>query len=193
VDFLLRTSGKSFFFATLYGALVLQVVALIAVIIVLAKLEQSKRKSSTIVYYLLRLLSLYAFLLTNIAPIPLFHLFFQAIICQDGDMLRGNDQCYTGVHLVNMVVGVFGLILLSIYTILVQLFYVDFNPSSEIPFAAPQSKISLFKLALKLGFPLYITIDKDVRVIITLEYNYFFSLVQQKNLQYFSCLFGSFT
>jgi len=162
VDFLLRTSGKSFFYGCLYAAFSLQVVALIGILIVIAKLEESKRKSSTIVYYILQLLSLYAFLLTNVGPIPLFHIFFQAIICRDGDMLRESDECYTGIHLVNMIFGVFGLLLLSFYTILVQIFYVDFNPSSEIPFAAPQSRISLYKLALKIGFPLYITIDQDV-------------------------------
>ena len=41
-------------------------------------------------------------------------------------------------------------------------FYIDLNPWSNVPFAAPQSRINLIKVLMKIGLCLYIILDYKV-------------------------------
>ena len=140
----------------------LQLFVFVCVVFVVVKLERIKKRRSGLLFYVLKLLDLYSLLLTTIAPIPLFQIFFVAIICRDNDPFHGSATCYQGVQLGNMVVGVVGVFCLTIFSFVTQLLYVELNPSSTIPLAASQSKIGLFKLAMKIALPLYVTIDYNV-------------------------------
>jgi len=103
-----------------------------------------------------------ALLLITIGPIPLFHTFFKAITCDPNDALDNDLHCYTGIHLINTIFAVYALVLATIFTFISQLFFIDFNPASEIPFAGSQSIIGFYKLAMKIGLPLYVTLDSDL-------------------------------
>lgn len=157
----MREGDQSTYYAILYICFALQLFMLICVVLVLFLLEGAKKKSNSIVFYTLRLLSFYAQLLNTIGPIPLADIFLTAVICKDGEAIRGNTMCYTGVHLLNMSVGVFGLITLVVFSFLSQLLFIDMNPSSNIPFACPQSNLAMFKLFVKLALPVYIVLDSN--------------------------------
>lgn len=128
----------------------------------LFKFNSPNKKNSTVLYYLLRLLSLCALLLITIGPLPVFHTFLEAITCEPDDPLKNDLQCYEGIHLANTIFGVLGLVFAIIVSFISQLLLIDFNPASDIPFAGPQSTIGFFKLAMKFGLPLYYTLDHDV-------------------------------
>lgn len=135
---------------------------LLCLIVILALFEKAKKKSSAVLFYALRLFSFYSQLLITIAPLPLSQVFIKAIICRDDDPLKGDVACYTGVQLANMVVGIIGLITLVVFAFLSQLFIIDMNPSSIVPFSCPQSNVAMLKLLAKLVLPIYVTIDYDV-------------------------------
>lgn len=163
MDYLFRQGDKSFYFGALYFSVAVQIFVLIGLLLILAKLEEIKKKTLTVVYYTVRVLSFYALLLLTVAPLPFSQVFVQSIICQEEDPLRGNDDCYTGVHLSNMIAGVIGMVFLVLFSFLTQLLFIDSNPSTNIPFGCSQSKIGLFKLVLKLCMPIYVVLDYDVR------------------------------
>jgi len=161
-DFLLREQGESFFYAFLYTAFGLQILVLIFIIIILLRLERSKKRGSTLVFYLVRFVGLYAILLKTVGPIPLFQIFFSAVICHENDIFTNTSNCYQGISFINAIVGVLGLIILFFFSFFTHLLFIDPNPSSNIPFAAPLSNIDIYKLALKIILPLYFVIDQSV-------------------------------
>jgi len=157
----LREQGESFFYAFLYTAFGLQILVLIFIIIILLRLERSKKRGSTLVFYLVRFVGLYAILLKTIGPIPLFQIFFSAVICRENDVFTNTSNCYQGISFVNAIVGVLGLIILFFFSFFTHLLFIDLNPSSNIPFAAPLSNIDIYKLALKIILPLYYVLDQS--------------------------------
>jgi len=162
VDYLFRQGDKSIYYAALYIVVSIQILALIGVIIILVKLEESKKKSLTVVYYTVRLLSFYALLLITIGPLPMSHIFLRSIICQDDDPFGEGVSCYTGVRLANTIAGAVGMFFVLFFSIIVQSLYIDFNPSSNIPFAKSQPRLGLIKLVFKLCLPVYIIMDEEV-------------------------------
>lgn len=162
MDFLFREQGESFYYAFLYSAFGLQILVLISIIIILVRLERSKKRASTLVFYLLQFLSLYAILLKTMGTIPLFQIFFAAVICHENDIFTNTTNCYQGIGLVNAIAGVIGIAILFFFTFFTHLLFIDPNPSSNIPFAAPLSNFDIYKLALKILVPLYVVIDQNV-------------------------------
>ena len=147
----------------LYVALALQVLMMIVVVVILIKLEESKKKTLTIVYDTVRILSLYALLLITIAPLPLSQIFLESVICQEGDALRMGEECYTGVHMANMIAGVAGMTITLFLSFIAQILYIDFNPSSTLPFANSQSRVGIIKLIFKICLPVYVILDYEVK------------------------------
>ncbi len=129
---------------------------------ILFKYNSPNRKNSTVLYYLVRLLSLCALLLITVGPLPIFHTFLEAITCEPDDTLKNDIECYAGIHMANTIFGVLGLIFAIAFSFISQLLLIDFNPASDIPFAGSQSTIGFFKLLMKFGIPLYYTLDHDV-------------------------------
>jgi len=181
VDALFRQGDRSFYYTVLYIFAASMLGLFMCVTFIVVKFDVVMKKSSTVIYYLLRLLSLCALLLITIGPIPVFHTFFEAITCDKDDNLDNDSKCYTGIHLVNTIIGSFGLTLATIFTFTSQLLFIDFNPASNIPFAGPQSIIGFYKLAMKIGLPLYITLDSDLSTakgfVIFYAIAWFFALV----------------
>mmetsp|Transcript_28675 Transcript_28675/g.25656 ORF Transcript_28675/g.25656 Transcript_28675/m.25656 type:complete len:330 (-) Transcript_28675:1834-2823(-) len=68
-------------------------------------------------------------------------------------------ECYSGSYIGFVVVAVLGLISLIATSLLFNLLYTDLNPCSTIPFAAPRSRLNLFKLALKIIVVIYTVAD----------------------------------
>ncbi len=112
--------------------------------------------------YLPKIMNVYAILITTVISLPLFDIFFNAIICRDDDHTNGNIACYQGIYWLHFLSGLLGLIMHSIISIGISILFIDLNPHSNSPFAAPKSRINLLKLALKAALPLYIYIDYKV-------------------------------
>jgi len=149
---------------------------LILTVITAYKTIKSQRKSSTFLTYGIKLLSTYGLLLNTITTIPFFNIFISTLYCKDGDLIHQNILCYDGMYFLHMVIAIFGSIFLIFFAILFTILYIDLNPNSTIPFAAPQSKTNLIRLVIKFFLPLYVTVDyggnliKEFIAIITIIY-----------------------
>ena len=191
VDQFFRQGDSSFFYAFLYLSCVVQLVALLCLVVILWKFEESKRKSSTVVYYTLRLVSYYTLLLITIAPIPIFNTFLEALICTTDDSLKSDSNCYEGYNLVNTIFAAMALAVFVPLCLIAQFLHIDENPASDIPFAGPQSNLGMFKLAIKIALAIYTTLDGDVICFI-----YFpnpDSLILKRRLSSSIQLFGSWS
>ena len=134
---------------------------LIAVYIVYS-IVRYKKKTSTFLTYSLKIFSLYALLLNTILTIPFFEIFIGTIFCNSDDNIHANMVCYSGLYFLHLTIAIFGMIFLISFTLMFTLLYIDINPNSTIPFAAPQSKLNLLKLIIKFLLPLYIVVDFNV-------------------------------
>ena len=126
------------------------------------KLQYSSKKSSTILTYSLRIISVYALLINTILTIPFFNSFFAVIYCSRNSPIHKNLDCYNGLYFLHLSMAILGLIIFISFSLLFTFLYIDLNPNSSIPFACSQSQTILFKLFLKFILPLYSTIDYDV-------------------------------
>lgn len=123
------------------------------------KVSYYQKKSSTLTTYALKVLSLFVLLLNTVLTIPFVDMFLVTIYCDDADFIGGERVCYSGIYWLHFTFSLFGLILLLIMLPLSNLLYIDLNPCSSTPFAAPQWKNDLFKLALKFALPIYWVFD----------------------------------
>ncbi len=86
-------------------------------------------------------------------------------MCFDEDSIHSGMTCYQGIYFLHLIVGIIGFIMHFIMMIFATSFYIDLNPWSNVPFAAPQSRINLIKVLMKIGLCLYIILDYKVCVI----------------------------
>ena len=161
------------FLVLLYFVFAIQIIMAILLCAITYKILKSKRKSSTFLTYSLKIFSLYALFTNTIITIPFFNVLINAVYCNNEDPVHENIQCYSGLYFLHMSCAIIALIIMIFFSLLFNLLYVDLNPNSTIPFAAPQSKINLFKLGLKGLLPFYIAFDFSVN-------NLFFMKIKQK-------------
>ena len=135
---------------------------ILIVILALVKLDKARKKTSNIVFYVIRLLGLYALVLKTIAPIPLFNIFLAAIFCNSYNTLVEHQTCFQDFNLFCFIIGIIGLVTTILFSLAAELFCIDLNPNSTAPFAAPLSNINLAKLLLKFVLPFYLVIDVNV-------------------------------
>jgi len=128
------------------------------------RLTNTHKKTSTILAYSLKILSIYGLLLNTVFVLPFFNIFIAALFCKSDDRIHGDLTCYQGVYFAHLVVAIIGLIILFFTAVLFNMLYIDLNPCSVIPFAAPQSRLNLLRLALKIALAIYATVDVNVRV-----------------------------
>jgi len=140
----------------------MQLIMLLLAVVTAIYLAKSKRKTSTVLTYSLKVLSVYGLLINHVLALPAFQLFINAMICNDDDNLHGGIQCYQGIYFFHLVMGIIGFITFFSVSILFCLLYNELNPYSKIPFASPQSKLNLGKILLKIVIPLYFTLDYKV-------------------------------
>ena len=132
---------------------------LILMIISTYKIVRNQRKSSTFLTYSIKLFSTFGLLLNTIIIIPFFNIIIATLYCKSDSQITINLDCYSGIYFVHLVIGIFTAIFLIFFFLLFTLLYIDLNPSSTIPFAAPQSKTNIIRLVLKFFLPLYTTVD----------------------------------
>jgi len=118
------------------------------------------------VTYALKVLSSYMLLVSTILALPFFNIYLSSLICFDEDSIHGDSQCYQGIYFLHLIVAIVGFIIHFVTMILATSFYIDLNPWSTVPFAAPQSKINLMKVLIKIGVALYIILDYNVVLIL---------------------------
>jgi len=159
LDQFFRQGDQGVFYAALYVVCVAQAIVLISIFIILVKYEENKRRSSTLVYYTLRLLSYYTLLIITIGPLPLFNTLFKMFNCTDDDPLNNGIECYKGYNLANSIMAYLALAVSVPSCFIAQLLHIDYNPASSIPFAGPQSNLGMFKLLMKVGLALYTSLD----------------------------------
>lgn len=122
------------------------------------KISLSSRKSSTFLTYGIKLLSSYGLLLNTIITIPFFNIFIAAIYCQDESQISKNLGCYSGIYFLHLAIALVGLLIQIVFSILFTVLYIDLNPNSQIPFAAPQVTIILVTKKKKQILIMYIFI-----------------------------------
>ena len=125
-------------------------------------LAQSKRKTSTVLTYSLKTLSVYGLVINSLLIMPTFQMFVSIIICNSSDTIKRGNACYSGFYFFHFAVGIIGFIISFVVSLTFTLLYIELNPYSPIPFAAPQTKLNLGKLLLKLVIALYLALDYDV-------------------------------
>lgn len=127
-------------------------------------LDQTKRKTSIKLKYLLRILSILGMLVNPVFALPLFHVFILGIVCDEQDGFHGTLSCYEGVYFLHLTVAIIGLLMTIIISLLCNFLYIEISPFSKLPFAGPisTSRIGIAKLLLKIAIALYITLDWKV-------------------------------
>lgn len=158
----MREDKSSIFLILFYAFFFLQFIMLILAVITGLYLAQSKRKTSTVLTYSLKTLSVYGLLVNQVLALPSFHIFIVGMICNKDDGMHGDLKCYEGLYFFHLAVAIVGFLISFIVSILFTMLYIELNPSSKIPFATPLSKLPLGKLLLKLIIVLFFTLDYDV-------------------------------
>jgi len=158
-DFILNQNNDSVFVIILYIVFIIQVIMVLLFLATAFQLARSKKKSSTITTYSLKVLSSYMLLLSTVFALPIFNVYLASLMCFDEDSIHTGLTCYQGIYFLHLVVGIIGFIIHFVMMILATSFYIDLNPWSNVPFAAPQSRINLIKVLMKIGLCLYIILD----------------------------------
>ena len=84
-----------------------------------------------------------------------------SMVCHASSTYCQNFTPFSGSHII---LFSFGIIFLFIFIILMSVLFItfiDLNPNSAIPFAAPQNKINMMKFYLKLIFIFFFMFDYD--------------------------------
>ena len=115
-------------------------------------------KNSATVIFCMKILNMYALCICTILTLPIFNIFWSFLLCYKESPMTQNFECYEGVYIVHLVVSIAGLALSLIFSLTFTLLYIDLNPCSQLPFAAPQSRLNVFRLLLKIVIPLWFTV-----------------------------------
>jgi len=75
--------------------------------------------------------------LTTIAAIPSYNIFIAIIYCNTNSPISKEFDCYEGFYIVHLTIACIGCFILAFFSITFILIYIDLNPCSTIPFAAP--------------------------------------------------------
>lgn len=180
--------------------IVCTLVALIFIlsVVVIIKIHYSKRKSSAFLTYSLKTLSFLVLLMVTIFNMP-FHQALQAsIFCTANNPVTKNMNCFSSTHGVYFGISVGFFILYLVEISIFSILYLDINPNSKIPFAGPQSKITLIKIFFKMGLSFIFLMDYEgtysVYVVSGLTFVYLLLLMMRyRNIAYFNKSVNSFT
>jgi hypothetical protein len=160
---LLHKDSKNFFIVCLYVVFGIQIIILFMGLFTTMRLVRNHKKTSTILAYSLKILSVYGLLLNTVFALPFYNIFIATLFCSTDDNIHGSLVCFEGAYFAHLVVAIVGLIILLFTSVLFNMLYIDLNPCSVIPFASPQSRLNLLRLALKVALAIFITVDINVR------------------------------
>lgn len=114
------------------------------------------------IQYLLKILSFYTLVMTNILSLPFFNVFIFAFNCKQSIPAFSNIECYAGSHIFHMVFSALDLLIWTFFTLLFIFFFNECNPLSDNPFAGPISKLAFYKFLIKVLIVFYFFIDVEV-------------------------------
>jgi PAS domain S-box-containing protein len=141
--------------------IVIMAILITLMIIATVNILISKRKTSAVLNYILKTLSLLIILFLTILAMPLFQLFVTPILCSTQSPYNPVGQCFQGNHSVYFGIGIAMLLLYLLCSVILVTLYADINPCSSIPFAGPQSRISMAKSAYKMIVVIYYNLDYE--------------------------------
>lgn len=141
--------------------IVIMAILITLMIIATVNILISKRKTSAVLNYILKTLSLLIILFLTILAMPLFQLFVTPILCSTQSPYNAVGQCFQGNHSVYFGIGIAMLLLYLLCSVILVTLYADINPCSSIPFAGPQSRISMAKSAYKMIVVVYYNLDYE--------------------------------
>ena len=121
------------------------------------------------IQYILKLLSFYTLLMINVLALPFFNVFMFTFICKSTIPAFYDLTCYSGLHMLHMVFSGINIVIWLFFTILFIMFFAEYNPLSDIPFAGPFSKIGLYKLLVKMLLVIYFILDTEVKIFISIN------------------------
>lgn len=150
------------FVALLYVVFGIELLAVLMFLLSMFGSRRNKKQQSAFATYFIKISSIFALLLVTIGIIPFYEIFFVALYCREDDNVHGSLGCYSGIYWLHLAVGIVGLVILILMTLLLIFLFVDTNPNSPLAFAAPHSKLSLLRFILKVALPFYFTFDYTV-------------------------------
>lgn len=159
VDYIINQNNSTIFLACLYTVLAVELVFGVLIYYVIRSISNPNRKNSTILTYSIKAVSLFAVLMNTVLALPFFEVFVAAFYCNKDDYVHGDFECYQGIYLVHFVLAIFGAFAYIAYNLMFLPFFIDLNPWSDLPFAAPQSIVPFGKFLMKVFAPGYFIID----------------------------------
>lgn len=159
----LSVDSDALFIASVYVVFGLQVLSTLFYVLAVLSIRFRKKRSSTIMSYIIKMLSVYSILLTTVLFIPYQSVIHNVFQCSKGDGRHGaSTECYSGVYYVHVVCSAISALFLYIQVFILGFLYYDLSPYSTVPWAAPASKMGFFKIIIKMGLPIYFTYDVEV-------------------------------
>lgn len=158
-DYALRQNNEAVYLTLLIIAIVIEVVILVLAIVSIVNILVSKRKTSAVLNYVLKALSLLIIAYLTVLEMPIFQLFVTPILCSSSSPYNAVQQCFQGNHSIYFGIGLAFLLIHTFILVVLVTLYADINPCSSIPFAGPQSKIAIAKSSFKMVVVLFYNLD----------------------------------
>lgn len=148
--------------AIFYIILASVVAVVIFIVVITMHYDHKERHNRTLFKYSVKLCCFLLLLHNTIITIPAFQLIFNMIICtQDSKYSASVDNCYQGVSLLNLILGILTGIILFIELLFVNLFLNEMNPSAKLPSASFNINQNLLKIMYKVFFCLFTVMDSE--------------------------------
>lgn len=183
INSILENGNSSVVLTILYFVFSLNILVIIMIITISCKMSAAQKNKSTFLTYGIKILSGYGLLLNTIATIPFYNIYLATIYCKQDSPVTKEFTCNQGVYILHLLVSIFGIIFQLVLSLLFTTLYIDLNPSSNIPFAAPQSSTNLFRLVVKIFLPFYMIIDYTekwvLEYIVLMVFVYMLLLIQR--------------
>jgi hypothetical protein len=119
-------------------------------------------KKSKLYDYFLKISCLFCILMNTILLYPLLNSFIYVITCKSGQKLYADLECFQGFFFLHLALGIFAIIQMAVYVLMVSLFFFDYNPYSKLSVAWPISKMSLYRNIVKIFTVAYVCLDPEV-------------------------------
>jgi len=159
----LNSTNTNLYLVILYILTSVQILVFIIFLFCTYLMVRYKKKMDGTIQYILKLLSFYTLLMTNVLPLPFFNVFIFAFKCDQNIIAFQGMTCFSGLHILHMVFSAVDLMIWLFFTLLFIMFFSEYNPISDIPFAGPLSKIALYRFMVKVILIFYFYLDAEVK------------------------------
>jgi hypothetical protein len=107
----------------------------------------------------MKLLNFTALMTVTVFTVPFYNVLMSILMCYKDSPVSKDFKCYEGTYYIHFSFACLGMVIMVLFSLIFSLLYIDQNPCSQHPFAGPQSRLSIFRLFLKISIPLYFLID----------------------------------